>query len=178
MSPTLESSFSTIRHPIAKENIPGQSWGRDLSIALCFKYKNEMWGSDMGRWKTEFSKNVNFEIFDHSKNIFRIFFFKLSFIFVNCMSVAIQKMKSWRKNMKIFDFEKILIRKIQILKKVKKNEIFARSKNIFRKRFSKLFFCFRKLHGYSYLTSYSTPPNSFWPLRTNNLNSSLQEKTL
>ena len=163
MSPTLESSFSTIRHPFAKKNIPGQSWGRDLSIALCFKYKNEMWGSDMGRWKTEFSKNINFEIFVHSKNIFRESFFKLSFIFVNCMSVAIQKMKSWRKNMKIFDFEKILIRKIQILKKW---FFFCSLEKYFSKTFFETFFCFRKLHGYSYLTSCWTPSNSYWSLRT------------
>ena len=46
---------------------------------------------------------------------------------------------------------------------------FIARKIFFEKVFSKLFFCFRKLHGYSYLTSCWTPSNSFWSLRTSNL---------
>ena len=106
MSPTLESSFSTIRHPFAKKNIPGQSWGRDLSIALCFKYKNEMWGSDMGRWKTEFSKNVNFEIFDHSKNIFRKSFFQTFFYFRKLHVRSYSKNEKLKKKHEFFRFWK------------------------------------------------------------------------
>ena len=56
MPPTSESSFSTVRHPFVKKNIPGYSWWRVLSIALCFKWKNVVLSSDMGWWKTEFSK--------------------------------------------------------------------------------------------------------------------------
>ena len=140
------------------------------------KWNVRFWYGPMKNWI--FKKCKFWNLCSLEKYFSEIFFSNFPFIFVNRMSVAIQKMKSWRKNMKIFDFEKILVRKIQILKKWKFFEIFARSKNIFRKRFSKLFFCFRKLHGYSYLTSCWTPSNSFWSLRTSNLHFGQKKFTL
>ena len=69
----------------------------------------------------------------------------------------ISKFSKSRKKSKIFRFLKILVRR----------KIFFKKK---RKKFFDNFFHFCKLHEHSFLTSYWTPPNSFWSPRTSYLN--------
>ena len=112
-----------------------------------------------------FSKNIfstrpkfsNLKIFVFFSNIFGFSFFDFF------KSQKKMKIKKWNPKLK----KKNQKSKNQNFWDLK---ILVWSKKYFSKKFFPTFFNFHKLHEYSFLISYWTPPNSFWSRRTSYFN--------